>query len=139
MRPPRKLPPPESGLYVVIVCGGRDFTDRAKVYSVLDGAHRSIGVVVQGGARGADRFARQWCESRGVTCVEVPALWDAHGRSAGSRRNGEMLVVADALRILWPDSMGLGVLAFPGGPGTANMISRAREAGIDVKEVPRGL
>jgi predicted Rossmann-fold nucleotide-binding protein len=27
------------------------------------------------------------------------------------------------------------VIAFPGGAGTANMIKRAREAGIDVHEV----
>jgi hypothetical protein len=54
-----------------------------------------------------------------------PAQWDRYGEAAGPIRNAWMLEFGK------PDL----VVAFPGGRGTADMISKARKAGIEVCEV----
>ena len=109
----------------VLVCGGRDFTDREFAFSVLDRMHATIpfACVIQGGARGADMLGKEWGDSRAVPVIEFMAEWDRLGRKAGPIRNQRML---DEGR---PDL----VLAFPGGRGTADMCAKANAAGIRVE------
>lgn len=57
--------------------------------------------VISGTARGADRTGETWAKARGIPVVRMPANWDAHGRSAGYRRNTEMAEAADALVAVW--------------------------------------
>jgi hypothetical protein len=106
----------------LIVCGGRGYADRDAVFAVLDRVHGERGVrgIIEGGATGADALARAWAAERGVRCVTVPADWTL-GRRAGPLRNATMV----AMR---PD----GVVAFPGGRGTADCCAQARAAGIKV-------
>lgn len=110
----------------IIVCGGRDYRDRRAVYNALDRLHakRGIEFLIQGAADGADYLAWQWAEDRGVPCGSYPALWNEHGRAAGPIRNQQMIDEGK------PD----GVVAFPGGKGTADLIARARRAGLTVWE-----
>lgn len=108
------------------MCGGRDFQDYRLVEEVLDYADEKGGIlfVITGGARGADALAERWCRERGRLCAVVRAAWQHHGKWAGPARNQAML--------------GLGaeaVIAFPGGAGTADMVRRARAAGVRVWEV----
>ncbi len=84
-----------------------------------------IDLIIQGGARGADHLAAQWAASRDVDCITVPARWDMHGKGAGPIRNQYMI---DCYA---PDL----VVALPGGRGTADMVSRAKAAGIHVVEI----
>lgn len=114
---------------VVIVCGGRNYADHERAFAALDEIHkrRPLAVVIEGGATGADRMARNWAFSRGIHCATVPALWDKRGRAAGMLRNMAMMR-------LKPD----GVIAFPGGRGTENMKQIARDAGVPVMEVGHG-
>lgn len=107
----------------IIVCGGRDYADRDHVFRVLDKIHtlRGIAEVIQGEARGADYLAAQWAVNYGIPLTRCRAEWEKHGKRAGPLRNRQMLT-------LKPD----GVVAFPGGAGTADMISAAQEAGIPV-------
>lgn len=44
----------------ILVCGGRDYTNRKKVYHVLDTLKNVFGevIIIQGDARGADRLAK---------------------------------------------------------------------------------
>jgi hypothetical protein len=94
---------------------------------VLDAALRSGPVtIIQGGARGADKLAREWAEDRGVGCVTFRADWEKHGPSAGPIRNGQMLSEGK------PNL----VLAFPGGRGTADMVQRAHAASVLVVKYP---
>jgi hypothetical protein len=94
---------------------------------VLDAALRSGPLtIIEGGARGADKLARQWAEDRGVPVATYPAEWDRHGVSAGPIRNRQMLEDGK------PDM----VLAFPGGKGTANMVEQAHRAGVLVVRYP---
>lgn len=114
----------------LIVCGGRDFCDRDFVYAMLDVCHKRNGIacVIHGAARGADTIAADWCVARGVHAEAFPADWDKHGKAAGALRNQRML---DEGR---PD----GIIAFPGGRGTADMVRRGLSTGVKVwRPAPR--
>ncbi len=109
----------------VLVCGGRYYTDKEKMWPLLyQLVWCNTDLIIHGGAKGADSLAGEWARAAGIQEVICPANWDTHGRSAGHRRNKAMLW-------LKPDI----VLAFPGGLGTANMIKQAKEAGIEVREI----
>jgi hypothetical protein len=58
-----------------------------------------------------------------VPVVRYPADWARHGNAAGLVRNQQMLDDGK------PDL----AVAFPGGKGTADMVRRARKAGIPIK------
>jgi hypothetical protein len=120
----------------VLVCGGRTYDNEAAVWRALDDLvdkHLSI-TVIEGGARsrlrgmeGADAFAARWCERNHLVCghEQYRADWDRYGKKAGVLRNQQMLDTRPDL-----------VLAFPGGRGTADMVQRARKAGVEVIEYP---
>ena len=107
----------------VLVCGGRDYNNKAKVYEILTSLGK-IDCVIHGGATGADSLAGSWAIANGVHVAQVKALWDVHGRSAGPIRNAVMAAFNPTV-----------CLAFPGGAGTRNMVSQCRAKGIDVIEV----
>jgi YspA, cpYpsA-related SLOG family len=110
----------------VLVCGGRTFKNRRLVYEALDILHRvGIDCIIEGGASGADMLGRQWAHSAAVPIETFYADWDMYGPGAGPMRNARMLAEGK------PDI----VLAFPGGPGTADMVRRAKAAGIYVERV----
>lgn len=113
----------------VLVCGGRHYDDdRAwdAVWGTLEALHWAtpITAIIQGGGTGADALARRWAAARDIKCITVPALWAEHGRAAGPIRNQRMI---DDFH---PDY----VVAFPGGRGTADLMSRARASSIPVEE-----
>lgn len=105
--------------------GGRDYADRANVSRVL--MEIAPGLVIQGGARGADEMARSWAVTNGVHTCEVPALWDNYGKAAGHKRNAVMVELCARLGGI--------VVAFPGGAGTAGCVALARAKGLDVRVV----
>lgn len=89
---------------------------------------RSIDLVIHGGARGADSVAGKVAEELGIPTRVYPAQWGRYGKSAGMRRNRQML---DEGR------PGL-VVAFYDGRrtrGTSNMIRIAKEAGVPTVEI----
>ena len=106
----------------VLVCGGRDFNDREFVDIVLSRIHAEtpITVIITGMARGADRLGSLWGHDRELRVIDFVADWERHGKAAGPIRNQRMLDEGK------PDM----VVAFPGGRGTADMVDRARRAGI---------
>lgn len=108
----------------VLVCGGRDFYDWAFVCQTLDSIRVVEGVdftVIHGGAWGADLMAHFWAISRGMAVREFKAPWSLRGKGAGFQRNTEMLTLGR------PDL----VVAFPGGPGTADTVAKALHRGLD--------
>ena len=108
----------------ILVCGGRDFADSAFLFGVLDmeAEQNPVVRIIQGGANGADKLARMWCISRFVTYEHFPADWSKHGKAAGPIRNQQMIDEGKPTK----------VFAFDGGRGTADMIRRAKTAGIPV-------
>lgn len=113
------------------VTGGRDFEDESMTLAALCRLP-AWSVLINGGARGADRLAaatwrrlmHSWHPSVGLADHYVqtyPADWREHGRSAGAIRNQRML------------DTGLDMLlAFPGGRGTAHMVDICGRAGVPI-------
>ncbi len=123
----------------LLVCGGRDYgviverkeADTVRMYAILDDfalsareAHDPINVVIHGAAEGADKLADGWAVMRGIQPVRCPAIWTPNGLynpRAGLQRNVAMLwLKVDC------------VIAFPGGRGTAHMVSAARQKNVRV-------
>lgn len=110
----------------VLVCGGRDYSDKMAVWYTLDAfGPPEITSVISGMARGADTFAAEWARKFSFPLQEFPANWKRDGRAAGPIRNQQML----------DEGMPDAVIAFPGGKGTADMVQRAEKAGIPVHKI----
>lgn len=123
----------------VLVTASRDWSDELIIHSALGSAYKEWMlhhlddpefVVVQGGARGGDTIADQWAQEKGRIDPRIRseihrADWDRYGRSAGHKRNQEMIDTGIDL-----------VLAFPLGrsPGTRGCMRIAKKAGIPVKQ-----
>ena len=126
-------------MLAVIVCGGRAYAKRDRVFEVLDEQQPSF--VIEGAGwpektppekrTGAGWWAHCWRVERGIRGDSYPANWRQLGDRAGPTRNQQMLF---ALRGLGK-GYAIRVIAFPGGDGTANMVGRARAAGVTVVEV----
>lgn len=123
--------------YRVLICGGRDYGGYSTITDALEqvvldycrehGAWSPGDVtIVHGDARGADRNGAACAELMGLEVEAHPADWKAHGKGAGPIRNQQMLDTGIDL-----------VLAFPGGRGTADMVRRARKAGVEVREIAK--
>lgn len=111
----------------VLVCGGRKYSNASRLYGILGKLHRERGIeqVINGAASGADALASAWARANDVCVTEYPVDWKREGRAGGPRRNQAML---DNEK---PDA----VVAFAGGLGTADMVRRARAAGVAIWEI----
>jgi len=112
---------------IVLVCGGRAYFDRARVFEVLDRIHADepITRLVDGAAPGADSLGHRWAVERRVPTSRYRAAWTRYGLAAGGIRNRRMYLASK------PDL----VVAFPGGSGTADMVKVARAGGTRIVRV----
>lgn len=114
----------------VIVAGGRDFNDYARLSETLEnfrtavwkGDHADDIEIVSGGARGADSLGEKWAKDRHVSVMLFPAEWDKHGNRAGPIRNELMGDYADSLIAFWDGKS----------RGTSHMITYATNNGLNV-------
>lgn len=108
----------------VLVCGGRNFDDLPFLDRKLDELHAQYGftTVIHGGASGADQMAHFWAGFNGLSTDVYLADWKRHGKSAGPRRNQQMIDHGKPQL----------VIAFAGGRGTDDMKKRALAAGVGV-------
>lgn len=139
----------------VLVCGGRDYgrvpygiksgtpawddalrmvnRERDLLNATLCGLEPEPTLIIHGGAFGTDESTSKWAQKNGIPILEFKANWRPYpdsrkiDRSAGPRRNARMIAEGK------PDL----VVAFPGGKGTADMVAKARAAGIRIVEVSR--
>jgi aspartokinase-like uncharacterized kinase len=104
----------------ILVCGGRGFTDRDFVQKTLSALHAEelISEVIHGGSSFADYEAWNWARTMRIKLAIVAFSADDAGHNQRKLEGSPDLVVA-----------------FPGGEKTADMVRRAREAGIAVMEV----
>lgn len=109
----------------VLVTGGRDNWDWDALFAILD--TMPITRIIVGDAKGIDSGAQMWAFCRGIPYEEYKAKWHKYDRAAGVKRNALMLTMGQ------PEV----VVAFPGGPGTADMVQRARKAGVLTLEYTR--
>ena len=111
----------------ILVCGGRDYTDKDKLFGVLAPylkEYNSDLEIITGMAKGADSLAWLFAHTYDLKMYEFPADWKHQSNAAGPIRNQKMLDEGK------PDL----VLAFPteNSKGTWHMIKIAKAAGVPV-------
>jgi hypothetical protein len=106
----------------IVVCGSRNWTDGDLVWSVLEVLRHPV-EIIHGDAPGADRIAAEIAEEQGFRVTAVPAEWDRYGRSAGMKRNVQMLEMNPSIVIAFWDGKSR---------GTAHTVREARKRGIPV-------
>lgn len=139
----------------ILVCGGRDFAnpipydhspenksamdeyrfvmdelnkivnEKSTLYNPDDNWLPTDITIISGEADGVDSAATDFAVVNYTQYKGFPADWKTHGKAAGPIRNQQMLDEGK------PDL----VIAFPGGNGTADMVRRARKAGVEVREI----
>lgn len=109
----------------VLVCGSRTYTNQDPVREELAKLPADA-VIIHGAARGADSLAANIARDLGLQVEGYPADWDKYGKSAGYRRNIEMLSQKPDLVIAFWDGVS---------PGTAHTIQEARKRGIPVNVI----
>lgn len=77
----------------VLITGSRDWTDELAIIDAITNIAipPSAWTLVHGDSRGADRIGASFAAGLGMTVEAHPADWDRYGRSAGFRRNAEMV------------------------------------------------
>lgn len=105
----------------VIIAGGRDFSDYARVLDAMDDFYFA-GEIVSGGANGADALGERWAADHDRDIKRFPADWSKYGKSAGPIRNLEMALYADVLVAFWDGKS----------RGTKHMIDTALKHGLEV-------
>lgn len=105
----------------LIIAGGRDFSDKEKLYEEV-AKLENITEIVSGKAKGADSLGEQYAKDNNISVKLFPANWKKYGKAAGPIRNEEMAKYADSLIAFW-DGKSL---------GTKSMISLARGNSLSI-------
>lgn len=115
----------------LLICGSRDWTNKQLIKKELIELLETtkIEVIIHGGCRGADLLAGEVAKELNIPVEEYLADWKKHGKSAGPKRNQQML----------DEGKPTFVLAFHDdideSKGTKDMVLRAKKAGIKFKVV----
>ena len=88
------------------VIGSRTFSDRERLFKILDVNKHQIKLIVSGGANGADTLATDWAKERGIPYLVFPALWHDPetglvDKGAGFRRNWDIIRLAEKVLAFW--------------------------------------
>lgn len=99
----------------LLVAGGRNLSINCTGLVFLDKLHEEYNFteLVNGMATGIDKCARRWAFLKGIKVANFPADWKKLGKSAGPRRNEQMLDYMDTDDI---------VVVFSGGSGSQHML-----------------
>ena len=116
----------------LLVCGDRKWRERHYLFDTLDDIHALYGVslLIEGGASGADRVAKEWAHSRDIPVEEYPAEWDKYGKAAGPIRNRQMFYGGQ------PEMVVAFHRSLNTSKGTRDMVLIAREAGVPTYVLP---
>lgn len=110
----------------ILICGDRNYTDYKRILGFLKEYKRKHSelVVIEGGAKGADKLAKRAADELKIPVVEYQADWLGLGRAAGPIRNQKMIDEGK------PDI----IVAFhddiESSKGTKDMINRAKKLNI---------
>lgn len=89
----------------VAVIGSRTFSDKERLYKILDKNIEKIKQIISGGAQGADSLAHEWAKERGVPILIFYPQWrDINGnynKGAGFKRNWKIIEIADKVLAFW--------------------------------------
>jgi len=115
----------------ILICGSRFYKNYIKIYYYIKSLQEKCDdlIIIEGGARGADRLARNACITLGIEYKEYQANWDKYGKAAGPIRNKKMLDDNPDIDL---------VVSFHedinSSKGTKDMLNKARKKGIRVEK-----
>lgn len=105
-----------------IIAGSRDINIYGTLLDAIEASEFEITEVLSGRANGVDKLGELWATLARVPISYYPADWDTYGKSAGYRRNAEMVKDAEALIAVWDGES----------RGTKHTIELAKKKGIPV-------
>ena len=105
-----------------IIAGSRNIADYRIVERTVKESGFTITEVVSGCSRGVDRLGEEWAGRHSIPVKKFPAEWDRYGKSAGPRRNEQMVAYAEALITIWDGQS----------RGTGHVIGCATQHGLKV-------
>ena len=108
----------------VAIVGSRDFPDLALVAQYVV-TLEPADIIISGGARGVDTAACTAADVHGLQCFVYLPDWRTHGKSAGFKRNQQVVDACDELVAFWDGTS----------RGTKHSIDLARRAGKPVQIV----
>lgn len=90
-------------IYKLAIVGSRTFLDLEAVRSFVRQVHATGENVeiVSGGAQGVDKAAELEARRLGMPVKIFAADWNTHGRSAGYKRNVEIVAYSDEIVAYW--------------------------------------
>lgn len=103
----------------VCICGSRSIGSFEIISQAVSASGFAPTLIIQGGCRGVDLFAKEWAIMKNIPCAEIIAYWQSFGKAAGPIRNKAMLGLADAVIAIWDGKS----------KGTGGMIEMTRKAG----------
>lgn len=108
----------------VAIVGSRDYPHLEQVRQFVRALAQKYpqAEIVSGGARGVDQTAQDEGIQCGLTVTCFPAEWDKYGKSAGMRRNHDIIKCADKVVAFWDGKS----------RGTKHTIDTARKDGKQV-------
>lgn len=106
-----------------IIAGSREFNDYKLLCQICK--EEVITEIISGTARGADQLGEKYAEENRIPKKLFPAEWSKYGKSAGYKRNAEMVKHADALIAFWNGES----------KGTKHMIDLAKQYNLKTRVV----
>ena len=108
----------------VAIIGSRTFFDKSKLIQQMDNL-QNISLIVSGGARGADTMGEQYARERNIPTKIFLPDWERFGKSAGFKRNVQIIEAADMVVAFWDGKSA----------GTKHSIELAKRSGKECKIV----
>lgn len=115
----------------ILVTGSREFVNYDLMKETIQGILNEFSLdpadclLVHGGAPGADRIAGHVAEDLGIAVEPHPANWKKYGKSAGPKRNKEMVDLGADICLAFPQENSI---------GTIDCMKKAEAAGIEVRK-----
>lgn len=83
------------------IIGSRSFTNFEHLNEMLTPYTHEISEIISGGAPGADKLAEQWADLHNIPVTVFKADWEKFGRSAGPKRNHDIIMNCDECIAFW--------------------------------------
>ena len=110
---------------VILVCGSRTWTSADQTLRLARRlAELRPTQIIAGGAVGADQIAENWAKRNSIPVLVCTPNWNKFGRSAGIKRNNQMLDMKPDLVLACWDGQS---------KGTKHTIDEAERRGIRVE------
>ena len=92
----------------VVIAGCRDYNNYDEAKEYIDFCLSNIRneneiVILSGCASGADAIGERYAKENGFLVEKHPADWKTYGKSAGPRRNQQMVDICDFVICFWDE------------------------------------